>query len=154
VKRRYYGWSPIPCYVVFLYRWLHIRLQSWHVFIAKRSLLLIHVQSSGAERTSTPTRHFWPLELRISDHSPTAEAPALRVVFRTNAGKEILGGIRRRSVVPLCTPINLTRRREAAKGKPWIQVVDDCLNRFWLLARAVEDNCSTLRPIVVRQSLS
>ena len=25
-------------------------------------------------------------------------------------------------------------------------MVNDCLNRFWLLARAVEDNCSTLRP--------
>ena len=64
-----------------------------------------------------------PRDVGITVPRSTAEAPALRVVFRTNAGKEILGGIRRRSVVPLCTPINLTRRREAAKGKPWIQVV-------------------------------
>ena len=32
-------------------------------------------------------------------------------------------------------------------------MVDDCRNRFWLLARAVEDNGSTLRPKVARQSL-
>ena len=32
-------------------------------------------------------------------------------------------------------------------------MVDDCLNRFWLMARAVRDNCSTLQPKVARQSL-
>jgi len=32
-------------------------------------------------------------------------------------------------------------------------MVNDCLNRFWLLARAVGDNCSTLRTKVARQSL-
>jgi hypothetical protein len=46
----------------------------------------------------------------------------------------VLGSKRRRSVVPQCSSIHFTRRREAAKGKPWIQVVDACLNRFRLLA--------------------
>ena len=30
-------------------------------------------------------------------------------------------------------------------------MVNDCLNRFLLLARAVEDNCSTLRPIAAHR---
>ena len=42
--------------------------------------------------------------------------------------------------------------RAWAKGASLM--VDDCLNRFWLLARAVGDNGSPLRPIVARQSLS
>ena len=43
---------------------------------------------------------------------------------------------------------------DGAWGKGVRLVVNDCLYRFWLLARAVEDNCSTLRAIVARQSLS
>ena len=56
----------------------------------------------------------------------------------------------RRSVVDLAKDPGCDR----AWAKETSLMVNDCRNRFWLLARAVEDNCSTLRPIVVRQSLS
>jgi hypothetical protein len=65
--------------------------------------------------------HFWPLELRISVHTPTEEAPALRVVFRTNAGKEILGGhttAERRATMYSDQPHAKARRREGKALDP------------------------------------
>ena len=65
-----------------------------------------------------------------------------------------MGDIRRRSVVPLCTPIIFTRRREDAKGKPGIQVVER-LSQSFLAPGDEQLGTTTLQcgPIVARQSL-